>query len=420
MSEKKYIANNTKYYNDSNISEIAHVIRAMLKNKNAFEDLTKNNFGYTFDNEDLNLVKNYQLKLAEAKKQNPSAIQKKSNTFIDSVLVFDHQLMFDLLNSENGKYQVEQSIKDYMLDFKDQYGFEPIGFQFHLDEGTFFTEKQFNELEDEELKKRLVKTRNEDGEEGYLKQNMHAQAIFLNFNKETGKTCLRNMRKKDWSDCQDLLHKHFEKYGFDRGEPKQHQSKDHKNKDEYLKQLQVEIEKNEKLVEELEVIKNDYNDTLNNAYVSSLADEINDGIIENYDKLKDLVKTSLNKIFNTKIIKDLIPKLEKAYPTLFNYVKEKGSETLELLGIKTTDVFPESKQKLEIEETQPEPQPEAAIHQEPEPEPEEELTVLEVAQKSKDERIEKFKDLSVEEKQKELKKQDQRRKHGRGKGRKNS
>lgn len=410
MSEKKYIANNTKYYNDSNISEIAHVIRAMLKNKNAFEDLTKNNFGYTFDNEDLNLVKNYQLKLAEAKKQNPSAIQKKSNTFIDSVLVFDHQLMFDLLNSEDGKNQVEQSIKDYMLDFKDQYGFEPIGFQFHLDEGTFFTEKQFNELEDEELKKRLVKTKNEDGEEGYLKQNMHAQAIFLNFNKETGKTCLRNMRKKDWSDCQDLLHKHFKKYGFDRGEPKQHQSKDHKNKDEYLKQLQLEIKKSEDLKSDLDELKSEYSNLLDEIILEGTEREIIDKELDNYNNLQVLAKTSLKALFNNTPFKNIVKYIEKKQPNVFNYIKKKGSELLKLLDIEPSDFLPEPKQKLEVEANQPEPQPVAAQSPEPEPEPKE-LTLTEQMKLDESKVKEKLGKMSIEEKKAEVKKQNQKRKY---------
>lgn len=400
MSEKKYVANNTKYYNDSNISEIAHVIRAMLKNKNAFEDLTKNNFGYTFDNEDLNLVKNYQLKLAEAKKQNPSAIQKKSNTFIDSVLVFDHQLMFDLLNSEDGKNQVEQSIKDYMLDFKDQYGFEPIGFQFHLDEGTFFTEKQFNELEDEELKKRLVKTRNEDGEEGYLKQNMHAQAIFLNFNKEKGTTCLRKMRKKDWSDCQDLLHKHFEKYGFDRGEHKQHQSKDHKNKDEYLKQLQLEIEKSEDLKSDLDELKSEYSNLLNEIILEGTEREIIDKELENYNNLQVSIKKNLKLLFNNDIFKKIINQFKKQQPKIFNYLKGLGTEFLEMLDIKPSSILPE-------------PQPLAAIHQEPEPEPEA-LTVSEQIEAKREETKERLETMSIEDKKEVVKKQNQKRKYGKG------
>lgn len=411
MSGKKYVANNTKYYNDSNMSEIAHVIRSMLKNKNAFEDLTKNNFGFTFDNEDLNLVQNYQLKLAEAKKQNPSAIQKKSNTFIDSVLVFDHQLMFDLLNSEDEKKQVEQSIKDYMLDFKDKYGFEPIGFQFHLDEGTFFTEKQFNELEDEELKKRLVKTKNEDGEEGYLKQNMHAQAIFLNFNKETGTTCLRKMRKKDWSDCQDLLHKHFEKYGFDRGEPKQHQSKYHKNKDEYLKKLQVEIEKNEELKKDFDKLKYEYSDILDEIIIEGTERELIDKELENYNNLQVLAKTSLKALFSNTPFKNIVKYIEKKEQKVFKYIKKKGSELLELLDIKPSDFLPKPKQKLEVEENQPEPQPEAAQSPEPEPEPEV-LTVLEQIEAKREETKERLETMSIEEKKAEVKKQNQKRKYG--------
>ena len=47
---KKYCAVNTKYYKNSNVGEIDHVLRNMAININAIECLTKNNFGFSFGN----------------------------------------------------------------------------------------------------------------------------------------------------------------------------------------------------------------------------------------------------------------------------------------------------------------------------------------------------------------------------------
>ncbi|WP_213865589.1 hypothetical protein [Vibrio crassostreae] len=350
MSKKHYVANNTKYYKHSNRSEIDHVIRSMKKNENAFPDLTPDNFGFTFDNESLNLKQNYELKLSEAKNQNPSAIQKQSNTFIDSVLVFDHELMHEILKSENGQERIEQSIKNYMKDFKNEYGFEPVGFQFHVDEGTFYKQKDFDKIEDEGLKKRMVKTVNpETGEDGYLKQNFHAQAIFLNFDKETGKSCLRNMRKQDWRDCQDLLHKHFQEYGFDRGEPKQTAEKDHKNKDEFIKGLKKKIETLEETERDLVLKVREKGIELLDIY-----DEM-DGIAEDSirfndtrNKIIDTAKSVVErpKVFN--FIKNSYEKLKKTkifgkIDGLKNFVLDKFEITNEDLGL-------EQKEELKIEE----------------------------------------------------------------------
>ncbi|MBE8574047.1 hypothetical protein [Vibrio sp. OPT18] len=359
MSKKHYVANNTKYYKHSNRSEIDHVIRAMKKNENAFSELTKNNFGFTFDNETLNLKQNYELKLSEAKNQNPSAIQKNSNTFIDSVLVFDHELMHEILKDENGQGRIKQSIKNYMQDFKNEYGFEPVGFQFHVDEGTFYNQKDFDKIEDEDFKKLLVKTKNDEtGEDGYLKQNFHAQAIFLNFNKETGKSCLRNMRKQDWRDCQDLLHKHFKEYGFDRGEPKQTAEKDHKNKDDYVKNLKKQIEKLEESERDLILKVREKGVELLDIY-----DEM-DGIAEDSirfnevrDKIVDSVKSLIEAPGVYNFFKRSSEQIKKANINVFkklddlkNFILNKFEITDEDLGINQKNDLKLEKPKKEIEE----------------------------------------------------------------------
>ena len=241
---KKYCAVNTKYYKNSNISEIDHVLRNMAINVNSIECLTKNNFGFCFGDSDLKT--HYKNKLVQAKKANKLALQKNSNTFIDSVLIFD-SVQFEKCLNEGQKNEIKEATKDFMQEYKNLYGFEPIGFEFHLDEGTTIDFDQYEQLDTEEQKKYIaVDNPDENITTEYIKKNIHAHAIFLNYDFEQNKSCLRNMRKKDWENSQDLLHKHFEKFGFDRGEKKKTSKKDHKNKAEFVRELAL---KNNKLVE---------------------------------------------------------------------------------------------------------------------------------------------------------------------------
>ncbi|MBB1274069.1 hypothetical protein [Psychromonas sp. SR45-3] len=235
--EKNYCAVNTKYYKNNNVGEIDHVLRNMLENINAIECLTKNNFGYSFGEGDIK--SHYEEKLEEARNANKLALQENSNTFIDSVLIFDSQKFNECL--ENGKQdEIEQATKDFMLEFKEKFGFEPIGFEFHLDEGTTIDVEKLTELDEDERKKYVpVENDEEDFTTEYIKQNIHAHAVFLNYDFEKNKSCLRNMRKNHWSESQDMLHKHFKKFGFDRGEKKQTNKKDHKTKADYVRELEL-------------------------------------------------------------------------------------------------------------------------------------------------------------------------------------
>jgi hypothetical protein len=241
---KNYCAVNTKYYKDSNVSEIDHVLRNMAINVNSIECLTKNNFGFSFGDDDLKT--HYKNKLEEAKKANKLALQNNSNTFIDSVLIFD-SVQFEKCLNEGQKDEIEQATKDFMNEYKKTYGFEPLGFEFHLDEGTAIDFDKYEKLDIEEQEKYVaIDNDSEAFTTEYIKKNIHAHAVFLNYDFEQNKSCLRNMRKRDWENSQDLLHKHFRKFGFERGEKKQTSKKDHKNKTDFVRELEL---KNNELVE---------------------------------------------------------------------------------------------------------------------------------------------------------------------------
>lgn len=305
--DKNYCAVNTKYYKNSNIGEIDHVLRNMAENINAIECLTKNNFGYSFGDSDIK--SHYENKLKAARLANKRGLQENSNTFIDSVLIFDSQKFNECL--EDGKQaEIEQATKDFMLDFKENYGFEPIGFEFHLDEGTIIDAEKLIELDEEEQKKYVpIDDPDEDFTTEYIKHNVHAHAVFLNYNFEKNKSCLRTMTKNDWSKSQDLLHKHFEKFGFDRGEKKQTNKQDHKTKADYVRNLELKtielVENHTKNLQDqdqlLDQIIDYQNDIDRFEKLGEYAEKIKDFVMDFTDKHPKITKQLLDLPGATKV-----------------------------------------------------------------------------------------------------------------------
>lgn len=343
MSDKKYCAVNTKYYKNSNTGEIAHVLRKMLVNVNSVKCLQENNFGYCFSEND-DLESYYEKRLKDAKDNNKYAIQNNSNTFIDSVLVFNSEQFLKCIE-ENKQDEIEQATKDFMLEFQKEYGFEPIGFEFHLDEGTTIDADKLEELSEDERKKyRPIDNPDEDFTTEYIKHNIHAHAIFLNYDFDKNKSCLRDMRKKHWTYSQDLLHKHFKKFGFDRGEAKMTNKRDHKDKEEYVRELELKS---------IELVKN----------TSEHLDEKNellDEILDHQQKL-DRFENLSNYAQKIKSFFDERPKLilslEKAFGEKFDEVKQMAIEIYQALTERSEPV----KQEIVIEqEVEPTPEPELA------------------------------------------------------------
>ena len=301
---KSYCAVNAKYYKNSNIEEIGHVLRQMAVNVNAIEGLTYQNFGQSFG--DVNLKEHYKNRLDDAKLANKYALQENSNTFIDSVLIFNHKL-FNKCLEEGKKEEIEQATKDFMFDFKDEFGFEPIGFEFHLDEGTEIDLDVYDKLTEEE-KAEYEEAEPDNLGSNYVKKNIHAHAIFLNYDFDKNKSCLRNMTKKNWSYSQDLLHKHFKKFGFERGEKKLTNKQDHMHKSDYIRELAL---KTNELIEEQTIALNDKNELL---------DEIikHQETLNKFDNLSDYAENIKNAVFtfkerNTKVFVEILklPFIEK-------------------------------------------------------------------------------------------------------------
>ena len=213
-----FVAVNFKYYKNSQAhGEIGHVMRVFEKNTNAIESLTHENFGSDFD-----LVAKYDELLSFAKQNTKEKTgrayqDKKANTFLDGVLAFSNEQMLELKKDPNWKAKMSQHIEQFMLEIEQKTGFMPVGWKFHLDEGTM-------------------------EENGNYRLNHHAQMIFMNHDKATGKAPLREFQKRKgdsiWSELQTLAGERFKDLGFVRGVSADDTHKKHLEKDQYIDKKQ--------------------------------------------------------------------------------------------------------------------------------------------------------------------------------------
>lgn len=300
-----FISSKIKYYKKSNASgELGHVNRKMKENKNAFPELTKNNFGFLYtDNpnstslEDVHKEK-YNACNEQKREDKLRRLGKDANTFIDNVVIFDRDIFDDLIKN-NKQEELKETMKGYCQGIKDRFGFEPVGFEFHLDEGT------------------------KNDETGKVEHNYHAHVVFFNHDFENRKTVLKNLRKKDFSEMQDITHEHFKKYGFERGISKEITNRKGLSKADYIKGLEKQVEhlKNE-AIEFLQ----EHNEDLD--YIQELQ-----GKAEKYDNAKEFVVDFLNTWKNDSKIKKIFNAVSKNLPSTINSLKEYFNEFLDNFGI---------------------------------------------------------------------------------------
>lgn len=214
---KNYVSANAKYYKNSNASgAFGHILRTFLQNKNVYPEFTKNNFSSP------DIMKKYQELYSNHQSNLKKKMTGKENTFLDIVVAFSLD-NFEELEKNLSKEDLEERLKLCMSSFlntlKMNYGFEPVGFAFHLDEGHICPET------------------------GILKRNIHAHAIIYNYDFKNKVAPLRKMKKEDFSDWQDLAGHSFAPLGFQRGISKDETLKNHLEKDDLIVEKHKEIER---------------------------------------------------------------------------------------------------------------------------------------------------------------------------------
>ena len=326
-----FVAVNFKYYKNSQAhGEIGHVMRVFEKNTNAIESLTHENFGSDFD-----LVAKYDELLAFAKQNTKEKTGRayqaaKANTFLDGVLAFSNEQMLELKKDPNWKAKMSQHIEQFMLEIEQKTGFMPVGWKFHLDEGTM-------------------------EENGNYRLNHHAQLIFMNHDKATGKAPLREFQKRKgdsiWSELQTLAGERFKDLGFVRGVSAEDTHKKHLEKDKYIDKKQESnlsaaehVERGIAIVSE-EARKLYWANRVNAKRLKDVSEQLealeslhtND---ERYDNKFTMlsghvsrVKNNFEKLYNNKTsFRMFISSLETTFPRPFKHAKETISAVLAFFG----------------------------------------------------------------------------------------
>jgi uncharacterized protein YcbK (DUF882 family) len=162
--------------------------------------------------------------LAEFEKVKGKKFQSNANTYIDAVVGFSLDQMEALKGQPDWKDRISNCMELFGEAIKQNYGLQPVGFNFHCDEAH--TDKHGN----------IVKNESDRN-----KMNYHAHFIFINYDPLTKQAPLRKMKKADWSRIQDIAGDTFEELGFERGISKEITGKRHLEKQELIENSYREI-----------------------------------------------------------------------------------------------------------------------------------------------------------------------------------
>lgn len=234
-----YVSARSMYYTRSQASgELGHVNRDFKFNRNVL------NSPSDFIWKSCNLQARFLELLEKAEKQKGKRFQKNANLYLDTVLVLSRERVDELQAHLSGEFEhsMRECVARFEFLFKDKFGFEPVGYAFHADEGHI------------------------DPVSNVAIKNYHFHVISLNFDFLTNKQPLRNMGVGDWSIVQDIAADAFYPLGFIRGEKKENTKKVHLSKDRFVSKL---IKEKETKSNELDLLV-----THKNAEISKLNNDI--------------------------------------------------------------------------------------------------------------------------------------------------
>lgn len=226
-------------------------------------------------------------------------IQKNANHFLEGVLAFSFDKFKE--NSKEFREKAPELIEQYMQNICEEYGFEPVGWSLHFDEGYI------------------------DKKTGKKKLNVHAHVQMVNFDFNTEKARFREYQQKyvkkrkvpnlHFVKMQDMANDVFaEKLGFVRGVSKSKTNKVHLDKEDHvvekLKKKEQKLDDLDALIDEktedyqyfseqIENLRKDYSDLETD--VSELRAEKSDLETEASELRaeKSSIKASIRGLFDT-------------------------------------------------------------------------------------------------------------------------
>lgn len=214
MAKKDFVSVRMSFYKtEEGKKEIAHTLRLGVHADNenvTFKDDQSNNI-YTFD----------ESKFDELEQRHRDTLGRKPqgnrNAVIEHVIVFSE----DKFNDHTPEAH-KQFLDDYMEKIKEEYGFEPMGFGIHMDEGSF-------------------------KEDGTKKRNTHAHVYFYNYDFKKKKAPLRDLMAKGKNEAgqlnklnpnfvkmQDIAAEAFKPLGYRRGISKANTGLKHRKKEAFV------------------------------------------------------------------------------------------------------------------------------------------------------------------------------------------
>jgi len=223
---KNYISVNAKYYKKHRalkIQEHNNRISAIdyLLPKTEYKNITDTNLVDEFNK--------YYKQQQQIQAKRKSYTKKNGNAIVEMVVALSEEMALQYLNQVNGEELLFKGFKQFQQDIEDRYGFKGLQVSLHTDEGYVDVNEN-------------------------IKYNIHAHLTFLNFDFQTEKTVLANLKRNDWSAMQDIAEDSFKKIGLDfiRGEKKEIASKDHLERNEYiLKKQNIQLKEQEKQLNQI-------------------------------------------------------------------------------------------------------------------------------------------------------------------------
>lgn len=174
-----------------------------------------------------NILQNYQQVTQRVEEIKGKKIQKNANHYLEGVLGFSEEKFKE--DPKKFMREAPQLIEKYLKKISDEFGFEPLGYSLHFDEGH--TNK----------------------ETGKKEMNIHAHLHFVNFDFNTNKARFREYQQKYISKrkvpnlhfvkMQDIADEVFQELGFQRGISKSITNKKHLEKEDFITDKLKEAEK---------------------------------------------------------------------------------------------------------------------------------------------------------------------------------
>lgn len=193
----------------SAVAEIEHVSRTGATNSINVNSQYSNNNAIVFANGSISLIDAYYRCLDRYKELTKRRFRSDGNTLFEHIVILSEghvSRLEALYGKEKIKAEIVKSLKNYAASYAAQFGFEPLGFSLHLDEGHYDENNNFI-------------------------RNVHAHVLFFNYDFKNKRSNLKYLMKKgkdpvtgktnelneNFVACQDLAEKSFKKLKFRRG-----------------------------------------------------------------------------------------------------------------------------------------------------------------------------------------------------------